>query len=264
MILNGTQYNLPGYARVKIDGRLTCTFNGTERCAWIGGPDGPRRDFSRELLTEYAESLTDTYWVLNVEHFGPDETGKLIDILETVRFANPNLQIGVWSILPKSAYTVVANYAAYADFRSGRPHDARGMGWWAQPSNGPTIVAAYRGWQTDNALTAAKLRPHIDFTCPSIYPVYEPPRDKPWMGAREPELMIAACRPLCPRLPCLPCWQPNLPGGGPRISDTYANTVMSAAMAKADGFMVWTDVFVPESEAAQSLDMATKFATSEE
>lgn len=265
LLLNGTQYAMTGHVRARVDGRLVYVANGVERCAWVGGPDGPngpadvatwRQNIIREDLIDYAQSIAEPYFVLNVEHYAIDSLGRIIDILETIRFARPDLMIGLWSVLPVSDFTTVANFSAYQDFRAGRPHDARGAGWWAQPVNGPAITQRFLEWKERDRLIARKLRPHLDFTCPSIYPVYEPTRDQLWTAAREPELMIAECRQLCPSLPCFPCWTPHIYASNKRASPALMQTVLEAAIRKADGVMIWTDGFISESEAVSVMSGA--------
>ncbi len=263
LLLNGTQYAIAGHVRARIDGRLCYTFNGEERCAWIGGPDGPREQVDPRALTELGESITESFYVLNVEKPG-QSVGLCIDILETLRAAaTPGTMFGLWSILPASNYYTLANYAAYRDFQRGQPHDAMPASWWAHPSKGPTFVREFVQWRELNTLQARKLLPHVDFLMPSIYPVVEPPSDKPWMGAREPELMIAECRRLTTK-PIIPCWSPRFPGTATLASPAYAKAVIGAAMNYADGLTVWTDTHASPETATTALSMASEFATSEQ
>lgn len=268
MILNGTQYNLPGYARVKIDGRLTYAYNGEERTPWHVPDDDTnpawRQSWDRERLIEWAEVQTVKTIILNVEHWPTEQLGDLNVMLEVIRLANPALKLAVWSILPASNYYILANYAGYRDFKAGKPHNDLPASWWELPQNGPTFKAAYDGWRAENTLRAKILGPHVDALCISAYPVVEPPADKLWMGACETELMIAEAKRQCPGKMIFVCWQPHLPGGVVLASEGYARAVIKPAEKKSNGVIVWTDTHVTPEQAAATLSMATKFSTSEE
>lgn len=263
-VINGTQHPIAGFPRARIDGRLTYGFNGQERCAWIGNPDDMtnpawRQRFDRDRLAEFAEAIEpDTrLLVLDVEHYPTEQLGQLGVMAEVIRKHAPAVKIGVWSTVPVSAYFVLADWAAYLDQKAGRPHNSQPPEWWELPQNGPAARAAYFAWRTENELRARILGPHLDCVVPSIYPVVEPPPEKLWMGAREPQMMLAECRRLFPRLPCYPCWQPHLPGGKVKASPGYARTVFSAVRASdAAGMLVWTDRHVTQAEAAAVLDDA--------
>lgn len=263
LLLNGTQHAIPGYVRARIDGRLTYTFGNEERCAWVGGPDGPREQYDHDKLIEFAESIVDPYYVLNVEKPGKS-IGLCVDIIETIRAAaTPGTQLGLWSIVPSSNYYTLANYAGYRDFQAGRPHNAMPASWWAHPTNGPTFVREFVQWRESNTLQARKLLPHVDFLMPSIYPVIEPPADKQWMGGREPELMIAECRRLTTK-PVFACWSPHISGTATLASPGYARAALGAAMKGADGIAIWTDTHASPETATTALSMASEFATSDE
>lgn len=264
-LINGTNYAIPGYPRAKIDGGLRYIRNGEERCAWIGGPDPAnsaiwRDDFNRDRLMEWAEEQTErSLVVLNVEHYPTHQLGKLVSMLEVIRAGNPTLKLGIWSVVPASAYFILAKYAAWKDFLAGKPHDEQDAAWWAATENAPTVEAAYKGWKSENDLRAKILGPHIEVVVPSGYPTVEPPADKLWMGAREPELMIAECRRLFKTKQVLLCWNPHLPNSTARASDGYASAVIKTGLAKADGVIVWADRWVSQSEAAGVMGQVAAF-----
>lgn len=267
LLFNGSQFPnlLPGIPDIKIDGRLTYVFNGEERTAWINRDDQSkpnwRRGFDYDRLMEYSESIPDSsYLILDVEHYRIDmELGLHIDIIETIRHANPSLQIGLFSVLPQSNYHTVADYAAWLDFKEGRPHNDQTASWWAHPNGGLKAIAEYKGWQDTNVLIARKLGPHLNFIAPSIYPAVEPPKDKIWMGAREPQLMVKECRRLFGRSkPCIPVWQPNMPDAVTLASNEYSQAVIKAMAQAADGLAVWMQPQVGETLAHSILSMVNQ------
>ena len=211
---------------------------------------------------EWAEEQTErSLVILNVEHYATHQLGKLVSMLEVIRAGNPTLKLGIWSVVPASAYYILAKYAAWKDFQAGRPHDEQDAAWWALTQNAPTAEAAYKGWRSENDLRAKILGPHIDAIVPSGYPVVEPPPGKLWMGAREPEYMIAECRRLFKTKPVYLCWNPHLPNSTVRASDGYTAAVIKTGLAKADGVIVWTDRWVSQADAAGVMNQVAAFAS---
>lgn len=267
--LNATYHDAPGYARCKIDGGLTYKdASGAWQSAWVGGYDGPNgpKDWSTrwqeiipEKLDAFAQSIDADYFALNVEHYGPDKLGRLVDIIERIRAASDGrYAIGVWSIVPRSDWSTLKSYAEVVDYQAGHPHFDMPATWWAKAS--PARVLAYKQWQEANELAAKKLVPHVDFLMPSIYPVKEPDRYAPdWSLAREPDLMIAECRRLAPELPVLACYYPYISALRKPASETVNRVVLDAARG-ADGTVIWADGNITPEQGVAVLNTATATA----
>lgn len=252
-VLNGSRYPIAGVETVQFSGGLTYQDGGVEKSAWIGGYYGEGRKGDPAApwanrwqavdgfnLKQFAKSITSSVFVLNVEHYGADSVGRIVDIVERIREVRPDVAIGLWSVLPSSQWWVVYDYAAYIDWKAGKPHINMPSTWWEHPTIGPTRIRAFEKWRQENSFMAKKLVPHLDFLCPSVYPAQEAQANTPlWCMAREPDLMIEECRRLCD-LPVIPCYYPYISGYKRAASDDLNKTIMQACR-KADGAIVWSD-----------------------
>lgn len=267
-VANATPYDIDGVPRVKFSGGLTYQYAGREESAWIGGYFGedragdppapwPKRwqAWDPDRLNRFADSVVEPILGLNIEHYGDAGIGRIVDIIEAIRDRRPDLAIGLWSIVPKSQFWVLQDYAQFIDWKAGRPHFKQLDSWWNHPAVGPARVRAFEDWQAGNDRAARRLVPHIDFVCPSVYPVKDRGLEPIWTLAREPELMIAECRRVAPGLPVLATYYPFLSTTKLPASPALTEAILNACR-KADATIIFGDVNTKEPVVRGAFEIA--------
>lgn len=266
---NATATDLEGFESILCDGGLTYAApDGSKPSAWVGGYYGedrvaaPAADWSkrwqewdRGRLELFADSIKSRVLMVNVEHYGDDKLGRLVDLLETIRDFRPELAIGVWSLFPASEWWTVQNYAQLIDWQAGRPHITQPSSWWKRV--GPDRVAAFEKWRARNRLIARKLLAHVDALFPAIYPVYDVAQvGDEWKLARNVELVLAEARAIAGELPVIPVYFPLVSSSQKPATPALTRALCGAVLNRADGFAMWSDESMSAEHLAKSADVA--------
>lgn len=266
-LFNATGQALDGFTPIACSGGLTYQTQDGERSAWIGGYYGEDRTgepaapwssrwqaFDPSRLISFAESLTSRVLMINVEHYGDDGLGRLVDLLETLREYRPDVALGVWSLLPSSEWWTVQNYAQFIDWQAGHPHFDQVATWWRRV--GPSRVVTFEAWQARNRLIARKLAPHVDALFPSIYPVYDiQSAGDEWKLARNVDLVIEEARAVAGGLPIFPVYFP-FTAWSKKPASPALTQALCRAVKPADGLVLWSDGSLSLEHLAKSADAA--------